>query len=395
MGFRSVKQRFRNATDAGRQHGRVPSSRARLRFVLRAAVREVGVTRGGKPTLNDVATRAGVSTTTASYILNGRTLEMRISTDTEQRVRRAAVELAYRPNRSARSLRTATTATVGMISDFIAGGHVASHLLIGANEAARGLGHLVVIGESGGLRDVEERFIEDMLGRQVDGIVYATLAARAITIPPGLAGQRVVLLNCMDPGADLPSVMPDDVLGGRVAARALLDAGCTERIYVVGEDPSDTVVAGPARLAGVHDELREAGLDLAGVVPCEWGVTQAHDAVAAWLAGGTPARRADLPQRPDRHGHLPGPGRAGAADPRRRRRGVLRRLGAGHLVAAAARLGGAAVRRDGPRRGRDPARPVVRRAARRPDADDPGARGLAPGVRCGAGRGPGLTPPLA
>ena len=37
------------------------------------------MTRGGKPTLNDVATRAGVSTTTASYILNGRTLEMRIS----------------------------------------------------------------------------------------------------------------------------------------------------------------------------------------------------------------------------------------------------------------------------------------------------------------------------
>ena len=37
-----------------------------------------------------------------------------------------------------------------MISDFIAGGHVASHLLTGANEAAQELAHLVVIGESGG-----------------------------------------------------------------------------------------------------------------------------------------------------------------------------------------------------------------------------------------------------
>ena len=51
--------------------------------------------RSSKPTLSDVAARAGVSATTASYILNGRTLEMRISSDTEQRVRRAATELAY------------------------------------------------------------------------------------------------------------------------------------------------------------------------------------------------------------------------------------------------------------------------------------------------------------
>jgi LacI family transcriptional regulator len=247
---------------------------------------EVAVRRSSKPTLSDVAARAGVSATTASYILNGRTLEMRISSDTEERVRRAASELAYRPNRIARNLRTASTATIGMISDLIAGGHVASNLLTGASEAARELDHLVVIGESGGLPDVESRFIEEMLGRQVDGIVYATLAARAVTVPAELVGQRVVLLNCVDPSAEIPSVMPDDVMGGRVAAQALLDAGCADGIFVVGEDPSDTVVAGPARLAGVHDALEESGAGLAGVVPCYWDVTTAYDAVSAWLGNG-------------------------------------------------------------------------------------------------------------
>ena len=246
--------------------------------------------RSHKPTLSDVAAAAGVSATTASYILNGRTLEMRISAETEERVRRAASALAYRPNQSARSLRTASTSTIGMVSDFIAGGHVASHLLSGANDAARELDHLVVIGESGGLREVEELFIEDMIGRQVDGIVYATLAARAVTVPRSLIGQRVVLLNCVDENAGLPSVMPDDVAGGRVAARALLDAGCTEQLYVVGEDPSDAVVAGPARLTGIHAELGEAGVELAGVVACVWDVNPAYDAVSAWLAAGNRPR---------------------------------------------------------------------------------------------------------
>ncbi len=158
----------------------------------------MSVRRSGKPTLSDVAARAGVSTTTASYILNGRTAEMRISADTEGRVRLAATELSYRPNRSARSLRTASTAMIGLVSDFIASGHVASHLLNGANAAARELDHLVVIGESEGRRDVEEQFIEDMLERQVDGIIYATLAARAVSAPSALRGQRAVLLNCID-----------------------------------------------------------------------------------------------------------------------------------------------------------------------------------------------------
>lgn len=242
--------------------------------------------RSTKPTLHDVALRAGVSATTASYILNNRTVEMRISGETGERVRKAAAELAYRPNRSARSLRTASTAMIGMVSDFIAAGHVAGHLFTGANEAARDLDHLVVIGESEGRRDIEERFIEDMLERQVDGILYATLAARRVTAPAALAGQRAVLLNCVDPDSGLPSVMPDDVDGGRVAAQALLDAGCREGIFVVGEDPDLSVLAGPARLAGVQEALRASGAEPAGVLACEWAVTPAYVALSAGLAGG-------------------------------------------------------------------------------------------------------------
>jgi LacI family transcriptional regulator len=248
------------------------------------------VARSTKPTLHDVAARAGVSATTVSYILNGRTVEMRISGDTEERVRKAATELAYRPNRSARSLRTASTSIIGMVSDFIAGGHVAGHLLTGANDAARALDHLVVIGESEGRRDVEERFIEDMLERQVDGILYATLAARSVTAPAALVGQRAVLLNCVDPASDLPSVMPDDVLGGRVAAQALLATGCRDGVYVVGEDPDDNVLAGPARLTGVLEAFHAAGVELAGVIASEWAVTAAYDAVSACLESGARPR---------------------------------------------------------------------------------------------------------
>ena len=70
-------------------------------------------------TLLDVARRAGVSRTTASFVMTGRR-DMRISVDAEQRVLRAARDLNYRPNLLARSLRTNLSHTVGLISDVIA-----------------------------------------------------------------------------------------------------------------------------------------------------------------------------------------------------------------------------------------------------------------------------------
>lgn len=239
-----------------------------------------------KVTLIDVAVRSGVSTTTASYILNGRSAQMRISADTERRVRRAAADLGYRPNRSARSLRTATTKTIGVISDCVASGQYASRMLTGASAAARLFDHLVLIGETEGDPDIESLLIQEMLDRQVDGIVYATLSAATITAPPLLAQQRAVLLNCVDPASPLPAVLPDELEGGRSAAAELLDAGLTEGVWVLGENSTPNAVAGRLRLEGVTARFREAGHELAGIVPCPWSVHSAYDALDGWLAGG-------------------------------------------------------------------------------------------------------------
>ncbi|MDX6327537.1 MAG: LacI family transcriptional regulator [Nocardioidaceae bacterium] len=239
-----------------------------------------------RATLTDVAVRAGVSTTTASYILNGRSQQMRISAETQGRVREAASHLGYRPNRSARSLRTATTATIGVISDFVASGHYASQMLSGASAAARESDHLLVIGETEGDPAVEARLIEEMIDRQVDGILYLSLVTRKVTVSSILLQHRVVLVNCLDPRLDLPSVVPDELQAGRTAAGLLIEAGVSEGLYVVGEDPTPQALAGPLRLEGVHYGLREAGFSLTGVVPCPWDVVAARDTVGAWLAEG-------------------------------------------------------------------------------------------------------------
>jgi LacI family transcriptional regulator len=239
-----------------------------------------------RPTLADVAARAGVAPSTASYVLNGRAEQMRISAPAQERVRQAIADLGYRPNRSARNLRTARTRTFGLISDYVATGEFASRMLAGASQAAREGDHLIVIGESQGDPDLEHQLIEEMIDRQVDGLIYITRTATRITIPAALAGQRAVLLNCHDPASDLPSVLPDDEEGGRTAARLVLGSGRAGSTWVVGHDPNPAALAGPRRVRGISAEFDTAQVQLGGQIDCDWRVADAFAATTKELSNG-------------------------------------------------------------------------------------------------------------
>ena len=86
-------------------------------------------------TLKDVAEAAGVSSATASLVLNGRA-DGRVSADLADRVEQAAEKLNYRPNLIARSLRTQESKTIGVISNDVATTPFAGAMLSGAQEVA-------------------------------------------------------------------------------------------------------------------------------------------------------------------------------------------------------------------------------------------------------------------
>ena len=237
-----------------------------------------------RPTLRDVAGRARVSPTTASFVLTGRE-DMRISADARDRVLAAAAELGYKPNLTARSLRTKVTRTIALVSDTIATEQYAGGLIDGSLAAALAHEHLLFVSESEGDPDVEARLVEDLLGRQVDGFVYAAMYTRQVRVPRALTDHPLVLLNCTSRDAGVPAVLPDEVGAGRTAARALLELGHTDGIHVVGELDLD-LFAARERMAGIVAALTAAGARLAGVLDCGWHPTPAYEAVSALLRRG-------------------------------------------------------------------------------------------------------------
>ena len=86
-------------------------------------------------TLKDVAEAAGVSSATASLVLNGRA-DGRVSPELADQVQKAASRLNYRPNLVARSLRTQESKTIGIISNNVATTPFAGAMLAGAQEVA-------------------------------------------------------------------------------------------------------------------------------------------------------------------------------------------------------------------------------------------------------------------
>jgi len=244
-----------------------------------------------RATLLQVAQRAGVSRSTASFVLTGRHLDMRISEDARQRVLRAAQELDYRPNLMARSLRTKVTKTIALVSDTLASDPYAGRAIHGGLAAAVAHGHLLFIGETEGDAVVEEKLISDFLDRQVDAFVYASMFTRYVRVPKLLKGRPVVLLNCLTRAAKpaYHSVIPDEVTAGWSAAKVIVEAGHRDGIHLVG-NPAQHVFAGRERLTGIREGFAAAGLKLAGTIDCDWWPDSAYEAVSEALAAGPPPK---------------------------------------------------------------------------------------------------------
>jgi LacI family transcriptional regulator len=241
-----------------------------------------------RPTLADVARKAEVSATAASFVLNGRT-DMRLSAAVHKRVQQAAEEIGYRPNIISRSLRLNTTGTIGFVSDSIATTPFAGELIHGATDAAHDRGNLLFIAETETSSVLEVELIEALLDRQVDGIVYASMYTRKVTPPKSLAQVPLVLLNAVSNDGLSSAVIPDEFDAGRSAARVILDAGFRDGVYLVGGGPQQKrlpkdSLAARERFAGIADAFERAGVTLSGAVELpEWEPQDGYDATRALL----------------------------------------------------------------------------------------------------------------
>lgn len=222
-----------------------------------AAVRDRGVT------MNDVANYAGVSRTTVSFVLNNRSTA-NISEETRKRIIEAVQELGYRPNAGARALASQRSDWYGLVTEIVTA-PFAVNVIKGAQDQAWLDRRFLLIAPSdqadavGPNQGMEDAAIEKLLEQRVEGLLYAATFHRGVHVPESAHEVPTVLINCFDADGKLPSIVPDERAGGRVAVERLLLAG-HRRIGVINLDPN--IPAAVGRLDGARDALAGAGLEL-------------------------------------------------------------------------------------------------------------------------------------
>jgi LacI family transcriptional regulator len=184
-------------------------------------------------TIKDVARHAGVSTATVSRVLNGHAAP---TEETRTRVLAAIDELDYRPNALARSLRTTSTKTFGLvISDLM--NPFFAEIARAVEEEARDHGYCVIVANADENADQQLTYIRTLLDRRVDGL----LVCPATDDPSWLADVKdtpLVLLDRTVADATCPVVRADGAQALEDLARTLTTAG-HRRVGVIA-GPADT-----------------------------------------------------------------------------------------------------------------------------------------------------------
>ena len=215
---------------------------------------------------------------------------MGISPGTADRVVEAARVLGYDYATRRRGERGPRMPVIGFVTDAVASDHYGGEMIRGAIQAAGERGHGLITADSQGRRRLEDDLVQGLIDRGVDRFLYAALATRVIHIPDALLDRVTVLVNCEDPRSIATAVVPDEAYAGTLAAQTLLDAGHTDRIWLVGETGRGPY-AGRERRKAVVATLTAAGFALANQVHCSWWPPEAHADFGEALVAGSEGQR--------------------------------------------------------------------------------------------------------
>jgi LacI family fructose operon transcriptional repressor len=228
--------------------------------------------------LSDIARLAGVSVTTASYVINGKAEQQRISNATVERVRAVVEAHDFRPNPQAAGLRSRHTRTLGFILPDLENpsyARIAKQL----EQGARARGYQLLIASSDDDPISELQLLQLFRARRCDALFVASCLPASDDSYRALQQQGIPVIAIdreMDP-AHFCSVVSDDHDASQQLTRSLLETR-PKHIALIGARPELSV--SKARASGFEDALdgfkgsvivehgesfsRDCGLQIAG-----------------------------------------------------------------------------------------------------------------------------------
>ena len=225
--------------------------------MLKSGVVKLNGNTGGefvpKPTMDDVARRAGVSRALVSLALRG---SAKVADSSRQAVLVAADELGYRPNLAARNLASKQTRTIGLIINDLHNPYFPG-IADGAHDAVGRFGYRLLMNSAFLSPRDEIAAIEMFIDLQVDGVILTGGMASSKAIEHAAQAVPMIVVSRPLPSSLLDTVNNDDYLGSTMVVEHLIALGHRHIAHISG----GPAAGAPQRLAGYEDSVRAHGLE--------------------------------------------------------------------------------------------------------------------------------------
>ncbi|MEM5493011.1 LacI family DNA-binding transcriptional regulator [Hoeflea sp. AS16] len=214
-----------------------------------------------RPSLKDIAQRAGVSTATASRALSGSDL---IAEATVDRIRAVADACGYRPNVRARNFRAQKTMAVLIVVRDISNSFYLE-VFKGVERVARQAGYSVLMANTEGDIEREAEYFEMLRDGLADGMILMTgVVPEAVQRRRDACENVVVALEMIEDFSG-PQILIDNEASAQAAVNHLLALGHTRIAHIAGPIPEGMSVR---RRAGYRLAMQQAGLEIPDEYEC-------------------------------------------------------------------------------------------------------------------------------
>ncbi|MEI8595560.1 catabolite repressor/activator [Photobacterium sp. Hal280] len=211
--------------------------------------------------LDEIARLAGVSRTTASYVINGKASQYRISEKTQQKVMAVVDEHNFKPDHAASALRAGSSRSLGLIIPDLENSSYAKLAKL-LERDARKAGYQVIISCSDDEPETEMKVAQTLVGRRIDALIVASSLPADNVFYRQIQDAGVPVI-AIDRGLDdefFACVISEDHDGAYALTEQLIKAD-TATIGLIGAVPDLGI--SQQREMGFHAAIRDHRPDIA------------------------------------------------------------------------------------------------------------------------------------
>lgn len=211
-----------------------------------------------RPTIKDVSKLAKVSIKTVSRVVNN---DVHLGIETKEAVLEAIKQLNYKPNLTAKNLKVNKTNIIGfIIPDFT--NQFFGFIFNGIEKLVKAFGYNIIVLNSDGIKENEEKCIDILIQNNVDGIIFASTGMSGEYVQKQMNFFKIplVLIDNKLKGIKMNCVLHDNINGTEILTEHLIKNDPFKKIAFITGPVGET--SSKKRLEGYKNSLIKNNIEI-------------------------------------------------------------------------------------------------------------------------------------